>query len=167
MEYKDLIKVRRSCRSYIDTQISNEDINTIITEALQAPSWKHSQTARFYVANTNESKEKVFNALPDFNQNSSKNASYIICTFKKGISGNGDDNWGSYDLGLSNAYLILAASNLGYDTLIMGLRDENMLRQYFNIPEDEIMLPVIALGKRNGDLVIKKRKELSEVLSIK
>ena len=167
MEYKDLIKVRRSCRSYIDTQISNEDINTIITEALQAPSWKHSQTARFYVANTNESKEKVFNALPDFNQNSSKNASYIICTFKKGISGNGDDNWGSYDLGLSNAYLILAASNLGYDTLIMGLRDEDMLRQYFNIPEDEIMLPVIALGKRNGDLVIKKRKELSEVLSIK
>lgn len=167
MEYKDLIKVRRSCRSYVDAQISNEDINTIITEALQAPSWKHSQTARFYVANTNESKEKVFNALPDFNQNSSKNASYIICTFKKGISGNGDDNWGSYDLGLSNAYLILAASNLGYDTLIMGLRDENMLRQYFNIPEDEIMLPVIALGKRNGDLVIKKRKELSEVLSIK
>lgn len=167
MEYKDLIKVRRSCRSYVDAQISNEDINTIITEALQAPSWKHSQTARFYVANTNESKEKVFNALPDFNQNSSKNASYIICTFKKGISGNGDDNWGSYDLGLSNAYLILAASNLGYDTLIMGLRDEDMLRQYFNIPEDEIMLPVIALGKRNGDLVIKKRKELSEVLSIK
>ena len=167
MDFLDLIKIRRSCRSYSEVDISNDEINTIVLQALEAPSWKHSQTARFYVANSKEAKEVVYNTLPDFNQNSSKNASYIICTFKKGISGNGDDNWGSYDLGLSNAYLILAASNLGYDTLIMGLRNEDSLRKYFNIPEEEIMLPVIALGKKNGDLVIKKRKELSEILQIK
>ena len=67
-----------------------------------------------------------------------------------GISGNGNDYWGAYDLGLQNSYLILKAKELGYDTLIMGLRDEEKLRAYFNIPEDEIMLPVIAIGKANS-----------------
>ena len=49
----------------------------------------------------------------------------------------------------------------------MGLRDEAKLREIFSIPDDEIMLPVIAIGKRNGDLVVKLRKDLSEVLNIK
>ena len=41
--------------------------------------------------------------------------------------------WGAYDLGLHDAYLILAASNAGYDTLIMGIRDAEILRQELDI----------------------------------
>lgn len=167
MELSELIKTRRSCRKYIEASVSNDDINEIIKATLMAPSWKNSETGRYYVATSCEAIEAVYNCLPAFNQVSSKNASYIIATFKKGISGNGDDNWGSYDLGLQNSYLILKAKELGYDTLIMGLRDEEGLRKYFNIPEDEIMLPVIAIGKKDGELVNKPRKELSEVLVIK
>ena len=167
MEFCELVKTRRSCRSYIKADVLKKDIEEIITCALQAPSWKNSETGRYYVAINDETIEEVFNCLPDFNQNSSKNAAYIICTFKKGISGNGDDNWGSYDLGLQNAYMILKAKELGYDTLIMGLRDEPKLREIFSIPDDEIMLPVIAIGKANGELAIRPRKNLEEVLNIK
>ena len=167
MEFSELVETRRSCRSYVEAQVNNSDIETIIKTALMAPSWKNSETGRYYVATTNEAIEAVYNCLPDFNKASSKNAAYIVTSFKKGISGNGDDNWGSYDLGLQNSYLILKAKELGYDTLIMGLRDEDGLRKFFNIPDDEIMLPVIAIGKKNGELVIKPRKELSEVLIIK
>lgn len=167
MEFNELVKTRRSCRSYIEAEVSNNDIEEIIKTALMAPSWKNSETGRYYVAASKEAIKVVFDCLPDFNQTSSKNAAYIITTFKKGISGNGDDNWGSYDLGLQNSYLILKAKELCYDTLIMGLRDEEGLRKYFNIPSDEIMLPVIAIGKKNGELVNKPRKELKEVLIIK
>lgn len=167
MEFSKLVEDRRSCRSFLDEEVSKSDIEEIIKCALMAPSWKNSETGRYYVALGKETIEKVYNCLPDFNQNSSRNAAYIITTFKKGISGNGDDNWGSYDLGLQNSYLVLKAKELGYDTLIMGLRDEAKLREIFSIPDDEIMLPVIAIGKRNGDLVVKPRKDLSEVLNIK
>lgn len=167
MEFKELVKERRSCRSYIEASVNNKDIEEIVMTALMAPSWKNSETGRYYVATSIDAIKAVYECLPDFNQVSSKNAAYIIATFKKGISGNGDDNWGSYDLGLQNSYLILKAKELGYDTLIMGLRNEEALRKYFSIPNDEIMLPVIAIGKKNGELVNKPRKDLSEVLTIK
>ena len=167
MEFTQLVLERRSCRSYIDVQVKKEDIEDIIKCALLAPSWKNTETGRYYVALDQDTINEVYECLPDFNKSSSKNAAYIIATFKKGLSGDGDDNWGSYDLGLQNSYLILRATELGYDTLIMGLRDEDRLRKLFNIPDDEIMLPVIAIGKKNGELQLRQRKTLSEVLVVK
>lgn len=167
MEFKELVKNRRSCRSFIETVPTKEEIEEIIKCTLMAPSWKNSETGRYYVALQDEAINEIYECLPDFNKVSSKNAAYIIATFKKGISGNGDDNWGAYDLGLQNSYLLLKATEMGYDTLIMGLRDEERIRKYFNIPEDEIMLPVIAVGKKAKDLNLNPRKDVSEVLNIK
>ena len=155
MEFKDLIKERRSVRAYSEgKEISNELIEEIITEAYQAPSWKNSQTARYYVANTPEAIEKVRKALPEFNNRSSANAALVITTFVKDISGFNagvaenelSNKWGAYDLGLNNAYFVLAAKERGLDTLIMGLRDANALREEFNIPKTEQITAVIALG---------------------
>ena len=167
MEFNELVKERRSCRSYKESEVKKEDIEEIIKCTLMAPSWKNSETGRYYVALSQETIKEVYECLPSFNKDSSKNAAYIIATFKKGESGNGDDMWGAYDLGLQNSYLILKAKELGYDTLIMGLRDEDKLREIFDIPNDEIMLPVIAIGKSDKELSLNKRKEIKDVLKIK
>ncbi|MDO4199105.1 MAG: nitroreductase family protein [Erysipelotrichaceae bacterium] len=175
MEFSTLIKERRSIRKYQEADISNDDIMEIIKASQLSPSWKNSQTARFYVANTAESKAKVKECLPSFNQNSSDKASYIICTFKKGLSGllspdnmsEEKDCWGAYDLGLNNAYLILKAKELGYDTLIMGIRDCEGLKKIFDIPEDEMILPVIAIGKKEGEAVFKERKNTEDIAVIR
>lgn len=170
MEFEKLLELRRSVRAYREEKVSEDDIREIIRCAQEAASWKNSQTGRYYVSLSDEAINEVFEDLPDFNRNSSKNASYIVATFKKGISGSGSeeaDLWGAYDLGLQNSYLMLKASELGYDTLVMGLRDEKKIREYFNIPEDEIMLPVIAIGKRSKDPNKPVRKELDEILVIK
>lgn len=174
MEFSELVKIRRSVRAYKDEEVSKQDIEEIIKCALMAPSWRNGEPGRYYVALGKDAIEEVYNDLPDFNRNSSKGAAYIVTTFKSGLSGytpNGPtkegDIWGGYDLGLQNAYMILKASELGLDTLIMGLRDEDRLRKYFDIPDDEIMLPVIAIGKRNIEPKLNPRKELDEVLIIK
>ena len=173
MEFQKLIKERRSIRAYKDEDVKKKDIEKIIKATLMAPSWKNSETGKYYVALSKEAKEIVYNSLPDFNKKASKNASYIIATFKKDISGtviekkftdNLKNSWGAYDLGLQNSYLILMAKELGYDTLIMGLRDEKSLRKYFNINKDEILMPVIAIGKKNIKAHLNKRKEVKEVL---
>lgn len=167
MEFEQLVKERRSCRAFLEDEVKKEDIDKIIECTLMAPSWKNSETGRYYVALSDESKKQVFDCLPEYNQKSAKGASFIVSAFKKGISGNGDDSWGCYDLGLQNSYLILKARELGYDTLIMGLREEDALRKIFNIPEDEIILPIIAIGKRAKDLNLNPRKNIEEVLVIK
>lgn len=167
MELKELINQRRSCRKFKEADVKKEDIEEIVKSALMAPSWKNSETGRYYVALSKEEIQAVYDSLPDFNKNSSKNAAYIIATYKTGISGNGDDYWGAYDLGLQNSYLILKACELGYDTLIMGIRDEEKLRTLFNIPKDEKILPVIAIGKKEKELQLNPRKDFNEVLYIK
>ena len=54
--------------------------------------------------------------------------------------GNG---WGCYDLGLQNENFVLKAAELGYGTLIMGLRDGEQLRKVLDIPEEETVVAVL------------------------
>ncbi len=173
MEFNELLKARRSFRAYEEGKtVSDETIKEIIADAQFSPSWKNSQTARYYAANTPKTMERIRAALPAFNQASSANASALIVTsFVKDVAGftaGKADNelsnkWGAYDLGLNNAYFVLAAKNRGLDTLIMGLRDADALRKIFNIPKHEQITSVIALGYGAGEPVFKPRKETEEI----
>ena len=172
MEFKELIHARRSIRAY-DAAIDHETLEQILKEAQQAPSWKNEQTSRCYVVETPETLEAFREAaLPSFNQNSSAKAALIVTTYVKDVVGFNagepvneiGNGWGAYDLGLHDAYLILAAKNAGYDTLIMGIRDADAIREKLNIPENEEIMSVIAVGKRSADVAPRPRKPFEEVV---
>ena len=91
MEFNQLVIQRRSCRKFLDEEIKKEDIEKILQTTLLAPSWKNSETGRYYIAISKQAKQVVYDALPDFNKVSSKGASYIIATYKKGLSGCGKE----------------------------------------------------------------------------
>lgn len=176
MDFEQLVKVRRSCRDYGNDRPSKEDIEEIISTTLLAPSWENREPGKYYVALSDDAIAYIYDTLPDFNKTASKNSAYIIATYKKGLSGclkeneyadELKDQWGAYDLGLQNSYLMLKASDMGYDTLVMGLRDVDKIRKYFSIPEDEIIMPVIAIGKKKKELSFAKRKDIKEVLNTK
>ena len=177
MEFSVLLEERRSIRDYArSVEISKEDIEKMVYAAQQAPSWKNSETGRYYVAITSSGVEAVRNALPGFNYDRTQNAAaYIVTTYKTKISGHdgegnptdaNGDAWGAYDLGLQNENLLLKARELGYDTLIMGLRDVDALRNLFAIPNDEAIMSVIAVGKRATTPEKPQRKEISEILKL-
>ena len=177
MEFSVLLEERRSIRDYqAGVQISKSDVEKMIYAAQQAPSWKNSETGRYYVAITKEGVEAVRAALPGFNSERTQNAAaYIVTTYKTKISGhNGDgeptdangDAWGAYDLGLQNENLLLKARELGYDTLIMGLRDVEALKNLFAISDDEAIMAVIAVGKRTVTPDKPQRKEINEILKL-
>ena len=174
MEFEELVKERRSVRSYKEAEVSPDDLKEIVRCALMAPSWKNSETGRYHAALSKEAIEAVGDCLPEFNRNRTKNASYIVVSFKKDISGFNEGKpcdpngniLGGYDLGLQNAYLLLKAKEMGYDTLVMGLRDDNRLREILDIPEDEIIMAVLAIGKRNVDPDLRPRLDVEEILKI-
>ena len=62
MEFKDLIVERRSVRKY-GSAPSHEELTEILTKAQMAPSWKNSQTTRWYVVETPEKHEAIREAL--------------------------------------------------------------------------------------------------------
>ena len=174
MEFRQLINERKSIRKYRQgCVIPRETLEEILKEAAKAPTWKNSQTGRCYVVDSPEFLETFRNeALPSFNAVSSANAALIVTTFVKGVSGCGNDGfanecgdeWGAYDLGLRDAYLILAARDHGYDTLIMGIRDGEKIRELLGIPETEEVMSVIAIGEKDQDPAPRPRKELAETV---
>lgn len=178
MELRDAIQARRSVRVYkSNTIVDKEIVLDIVSAAQNAPSWKNSQTGRYYIVMDSEKLKQVkAECLPEFNQKNCQYAPVLIVTaFEKGRSGFDNeknpvnelgDQWGAYDLGLQNQILILAAKEQGLDTLIMGIRNEQSLRTILNIPDSQQVVSVIALGYRDIEPSMPKRKELDEIIKI-
>ena len=173
MDFKDLIEARRSVRQYAKAEISAGEMEAIVADALNAPSWRNSETTRYYAAIGEDAKKKMWDALPAFNVANSANASALVAvTYVPGESGFRDgtptddlgNTWGAYDCGLASSYFILAAKNRGWDTLIMGMRDVAKVKAVFGIPESQILMAVIAVGKAAQPPVKVPRKPVSEVL---
>ena len=178
MEFNELVSIRRSIRKFKEgATIDKNDIVEMVKTSQNSPSWKNSQTPRYYAVLSDEMLAKVKNdCLPEFNRNSSANApALIVTTFVKTRAGfNRDgvadnelgDEWGAYDLGLANQLLILKAKEMGYDTLIMGIRDGEKLREYLEIPDTEEVVAVIAVGYRDINPEMPKRKDTNDILKI-
>ena len=66
-------------------------------------------------------------------------------------------------LGLHNQNMILKATELGLSTLIMGIRDENKIREMLNIPAEETIVSVIALGYKDIEVDRPKRKSVDDI----
>ncbi len=176
MEFSEVTEKRRSLRSYLDTKkVTSEQIEEIIYVAQQAPSWKNRQPARFYCLLQGEKHDNFLReCLPEGNARKSEHAALIITTFVKNISGFSEDGktadnecgngWGYFDLGLACENICLAAKNIGLDTLIMGLRDGEKIREFISVPENEQVVCVIAVGYGAETPEKPHRKDKSEIL---
>jgi len=176
MEFADLIKARRSIRAFVPREISDDEIEDIVSDALNAPSWKNTEVTRYHAAVSREAKDRLWcEALPSFNVASSADAAALVAvTFRRGESGYmGDvvadelgETWGVYDAGLASAYFVLAARDHGWDSLILGVRNAEKVKQLLGIPDDETLTAVIAIGKAARTVSKPPRKPVSQVLKV-
>ncbi len=171
--FDEVLTSRRSVRNYdASKKITEAEVRDLIKAAQDAPSWANQQPTKYYVA-ISEEKLAAVQDMVGGNKERIKNAPVlIVSTFERGKSGffQGNqtneigDGWGAYDNGLSNCYLILKARAMGFDTLIMGMREADKLRELFAIPENETIMAVIALGYRAEEPNRPERKSLEEIL---
>ena len=177
MDFDELKEARRSVRRYAKSEITPDELERIVTDALNAPSWKNTETTRYYAAATDAAKGRMWKeALPGYNAASSANAAALVAvTFVPGESGFNagtavDDlgnAWGAYDCGLASAYFVLAAKNRGWDTLIMGMRDVAKVKEILGIPAGEVLMSVIAVGKSAQKYMKRPRKPVADVLKVR
>lgn len=176
MEFFEVLNNRRSIRNYENRPISTDIVRALVESAQKAPSWKNSQVSRYYAVNTPEKIEQFREFLPEFNKNNSSGAgAYIVSTVEDKISGfKADGSFAShlkdgfqyFDNGLQIENLCLSGYNLGLGTLIMGLYDEEKIREYFNIPSHQIIVCVVAVGIPAVKEIMPPRKEVDEILTI-
>ena len=171
--FDEVLTSRRSVRSYDATKkITEQEVRELLTATQEAPSWANQEPTKYYVAMSAEKLAAVQNLVGGNKDRIKEAPVLIVSTFERGKSGffQGNatnevgDGWGAYDNGLSNCYLILKARAMGFDTLIMGMRDADGLRKVFDIPESESIMAVISLGYRVGEPNRPARRALDDIV---
>lgn len=180
MQIEECIKSRRSVRKYSEKEISNEVLSEIVDLARFSPSWKNTQVVRYHVVKNPDIKEKIAqNCVLGFEFNAKtivRCKALVIASVEAGISGyekdgsfstSQEDRWEMFDAGIANQTFCLAAHSKGVGSVVLGVFDENKIRQYISLPENEKVTNLIALGyplepAKSGP----PRKEVSELMEI-
>ena len=171
--FEEVLATRRSVRSFdASKSISEAEVRTLLTAAQEAPSWANMEPTKYYVAMGGEKRAALLDMIGGNKERVSNAPVLIVSTYETGRSGffrgqqtnEVGDGWGAFDNGLSNAFLVLQARAMGFDTLIMGMRDADAIRAEFAIPETEAIMAVIALGYRLEEPIRPARKNLDEVV---
>ena len=165
MNAKECIRGRRSIRHYKDTPVPHEVLEEIIADAAYAPSWKNTQISRYVVVEGREAIDKLAAEYAPFNAKTVSTAPMLIVqTFIKNRSDRGE-GWQMYDAGIAAQTLCLSAHDHGLGTVIMGIFHRRELEKYLNIPEDQEIAALIALGYPDEEPKAPRRKDVETLLS--
>ena len=82
MELQTAIETRRSIRKYADGKdLSKDTLDSLFLAAQKAPSWKNTQTGRYYCISSKDKIEEFRNTcLPESNANKTVNVKALIIT---------------------------------------------------------------------------------------
>jgi len=159
MDILEVIKTRRSTRKYEPSPLSEEEINKILEAGRWAPSAANSQPWRFIVLRSQEVRKKLAGTLT-WGRFLSEAPLGIAITIIPRAS-----NHPVEDGAAATQNMLLEAHSLGLGACWIGTYgsgDEERAKKVLNIPEDERLLSVIAIG-HPAESPQRTRRELYEV----
>ncbi len=177
MTAKDCIRERRSIRRFKADPVDHALLREIIETASYAPSWKHTQIAR-YIAVEGELKDKIAaectSAWPKNGEIIAQAPMLIAVTFLTGRSGFERDGsfstakgsfWQSYDAGIATQTFCLAAWDKGIGSVIMGIFDDEKAAALLNLPQGRELAALIPVGYPNEAPAAPRRKPVEDLLT--
>ena len=179
MNIEECIKTRRSTRKYSEQEITKEVMDEIIELTRFSPSWKNTQVVRFHIVTNDKIKENIGeNCVLDYTFNTKtmvRCKSLVIISVVKNICGyekdgsfttSQGDKWEMFDAGIAAQTFALAAHSKGIGSVVLGIFDEEKIRDYITIPENEAVAAIIATGYTlEAPKTIPPRKEVDELVS--
>ena len=145
MEFKDVIRMRYSCKKYCGRQVEREKLDAILNAGRLAPTAKNLQEQRIYVLQSPEALAKIDAVTPcrygaptvlvvAFDRNS-------VFTYPGGKRDSGIE-----DAAIVATHMILAAADEGVDSCWINFLDPEKLAEMLGLPENEEVLMVMDLG---------------------
>ena len=176
MELKECILTRRSVRKFLDKPVDHATLEQVIATAAYAPSWKNTQISRYIAIEDRSVLDDICrNFLPGHNANIVSGAPLLIAqTFVKNRSGferdgsyttQRKDGWQHYDCGIAAQTFCLAAHEVGLGTVIMGIFPHEELGAFLNVPEEQELMALIAVGYPAEEPIAPKRKDSETLLT--
>lgn len=172
-DFVDLVLKRQSCRNYDGKPIDDEVLNKCFDTARLAPSACNSQPWHFIVARGEKMKELAKAAqIIGANKFADKASALIAISIDKEpkVMPALEARWGRsrfshVDVGIVAAYLTLQAAELGLGTCILGAFEEDDANKILDVPADQSVCVIIAIGHPVDDNIrAKSRKTLDETV---
>lgn len=177
MNFQELVSKRQSDRQYEEGRpIPQEVIQRIIEAARLAPSATNSQPWHFIVVDEPELKKKVAAALTSTLTGSMNNfaatASALIVIVEEPANLMGKmgtlllkEHLPHIDLGIAASHIVLAATEEGLGSCIIGWVNQKKVRELLHIPKQKAVPLVISLGYSTEEQKQKKRKPMEDICS--
>lgn len=169
------IKTRRSIRKFKEDKVPHEVLEKVIEAASYAPSWKHTQISRYIAVENEEIKNKIAQEYsPEYNHQAILTAPMLLAvSVVKNRSGYERDGtfttekgtgWQMFDCGIASQTLCLAAHEYGLGTVIMGVFDIEECTKILEVPAEQELVALIAIGYPDIDPITPKRKDVEVLL---
>ena len=168
----DVIKGRRSVRSYEEKEIPEEALNQILEAVQWSPSWANTQCWEIIAVKDAGVKEQIKEILPKTNPATKHFAGapvvLAVCGkleksgYYTGKVTTKFGDWFMFDLGIATQSLCLMAQELGIGTVIMGLFDHGKVSEILGVPEGYELVSLIPMGYPTKETKAPKRKAISE-----
>lgn len=165
--FLNLITSRHSVRSFKNTPISEETIDTIINTAIKGPSAGNLQSYQIFIVTKDTEKEKLAEAAHD--QNYIREAPIVMifcadplrCSAEYGFRG--EQLFAIQDATIACAYSQIAAHELGYSSVWIGSFNEDKVQE---ILKTEYLKPVaiLPIGLANETPQFTPRRPIDQIL---
>ena len=174
MKFDQILRMRRSIRSFDSRPVKEKDVISIVEAARLAPSACNSQTWRFVTVTRHETIRKICREAmrPVIPNRWLEQAPLVFvgCSQLDVIAnriGSGVTGIEYYqiDLGIAMEHMVLKATELGLGTCWIGWFDERTLKKILEIPNKIKVSALLAVGYPKGETTKKrKRKPLEKIV---
>ena len=173
MNFLEIAKTRQSCRSYDENRpVEEEKLDAILMAAQLAPSACNGQPYRLTVC-TGEKAKEVAKATMGMGMNKFASQAPVLIVISEepyvksaalGAKLKKND-YRSIDIGIAAAYLTAEAAAQGLATCILGWLDDEKLRAICGLQYPARLVVTLGYAKADDKLRLKKRKDLSELVT--
>jgi nitroreductase len=169
MDFYEVIKTRRSVRSYKKDPIPDDVLKRVLNAARIAPSGNNRQPWKFIIIKDEERKKKMVELCEG--QKFVAEAPILIVACGRNIHYNRGGWMGDYsmivDVAIAMDHLTLSARAEGLGTCWIGSFDNEGIKKFLGIPEDVNVVALTPLGYPKKPDVFKEtkdRKNLEEII---
>jgi len=170
LDFYEVIRTRRSVRSYKNKPILEEVLNRVLETARIAPSGSNRQPWKFILVKDEALKQKMILACK--NQTFVAEAPVIVVACGKKIPSNRGGYMGEMsmlvDVSIAFTHLILAARAEGLGTCWIGAFNNHEVKRLLEVPNGYEVIAVTPLGYPLEDVFTepRNRKNLDEIVSL-
>lgn len=170
MDFYEVIRTRRSVRSFKKNPISEEVVNRILEAARVAPSGSNRQPWKFILVKDETLKQKMVSACN--NQKFVADAPLIVVACGQRLPINRGGYMGEMstllDVSIAFTHLILAARAEGLGTCWIGAFNNKEIKKLLKVPDEYQVVAATPLGYPSEDVFTepRNRKSLDEIVSM-